>query len=125
MDDEHELGKLARELETTRKSSRHPHHHLMAISPSAVLLLLHATAAAAQLSPGRLPPGWLANNAAAPPPPPGVCRGGPCGGMARYPAQPGIVFESVFDVPAMPKKQDGICFYIYFNIFFRAKVMAQ
>ena len=41
--------------------------------------------------------------------------------MAHYPAKPGIVYEAVFDVPELPKKQDDICFYIYFNIFFRGK----
>ena len=77
--------------------------------------LLHAVAA--QHSPNRLPPDF----AEPPPPPPGTCHGGPCGGMAHYPAKPGIVYEAVFDVPELPKKQDDICFYIYFNIFFRGK----
>ena len=80
-----------------------------------LLALLHATAAA-QHSHGRLPPGWLTSK-----PPAGACQGGPCGGMAHYPTAPGIVYEAVFDVPGLPKKSDGICFYIYFNIFFSGK----
>ena len=49
------------------------------------------------------------------------CTGGPCGGMAHYPVGPGIVYEATFDVPEPPKRLDGICFYIYFNIFFSGK----
>jgi hypothetical protein len=41
--------------------------------------------------------------------------------MAHYPTAPGIVYSAVFDVPAMPRSTDGICYYIYFNIFFRGK----
>ena len=58
---------------------------------------------------------------AGPPPPKPPCHGGPCGGMAHYPVAPGNVFEAVFDVPEKPVKTDGICYYIYFNIFFSGK----
>jgi hypothetical protein len=74
-----------------------------------------ATAAAAAAHRARAPPG------AAPPPPPKGCHGGPCGGMADYPTGPGIEYYAEFDVPGKPKKADGICFYIYFNIFFSGK----
>lgn len=55
------------------------------------------------------------------PPPKKGCHGGSCGGMAHYPVSPGTVYEAVFDVPGKPAKSDGICFYIYFNIFFSGK----
>jgi len=41
--------------------------------------------------------------------------------MAHYPTSPGIVYEATFDVPTLPAKQDGLCYYIYFNIFFPGK----
>merc|ERR1711879_514151 len=44
------------------------------------------------------------------------------GGMAHYPVAPNgtsrTKFYAEFDVPALPEKLDGICYYIYFNIFF-------
>ena len=64
----------------------------------------------------RLAPGF-----SAPPPVPGSCHGGPCGGMAHYPTAPGIEYYAEFDVPGKPKVTEGICFYIYFNIFFSGK----
>ena len=78
--------------------------------------------ATTQHSSGRLPPGWVADTTK---PPPGACQGGPCGGMADYPTAPGIVYEAVFDVPGLPVKSDGICYYIYFNIFFSGKGHGQ
>ena len=83
--------------------------------------ILTQVATQPQHSPGRLEPGWRMGTSPRNKPPPGACQGGPCGGMAHYPTAPGIVYEAVFDVPAMPKKIDGICFYIYFNIFFSGK----
>eukprot|EP00755_Sulcionema_specki_P010373 Sspe_Gene.6871::Locus_2310_Transcript_1_1_Confidence_1.000_Length_1001::g.6871::m.6871 len=51
------------------------------------------------------------------------CAGGACCGMAYYPAAtPGggvTEYYAEFDVPGLPEKQDGITYYIYFNIFFR------
>ena len=50
------------------------------------------------------------------------CHGGLCGGMADYPVgKGGTQFYSEFDVPGKPEVQDGICYYIYFNIFFSGK----
>lgn len=46
------------------------------------------------------------------------CHGGLCGGMAHYPAKPGIHYYATFDVPELPEKMDGITYFIYFNIFF-------
>jgi hypothetical protein len=85
------------------------------VLPCVLLLAASVTNAAAAVSAsGRRP-------ALAPPPPPGGCHGGPCGGMAHYPVAPGIEYYAEFDVPGMPKKTDGICYYIYFNIFFSGK----
>ena len=53
--------------------------------------------------------------------PPTGCHGGSCGGMAHYPVGDDIMYYSVFDVPEKPRKADGICYYIYFNIFFSGK----
>ena len=82
----------------------------MTVGP--LLLLLCASAAASAL------PTHPELRAAAPPPPKKGCHGGSCGGMAHYPTGPGIAYEAVFDVPGKPQKTDGICYYIYFNIFF-------
>ena len=87
-------------------------------------LLLAATfvaSAAAVASAQDAPLTRPAPDSAAPPPPPAGCHGGPCGGMALYPVGPGIEYYAEFDVPGKPKKTDGICFYIYFNIFFSGK----
>jgi len=82
------------------------------MTAGALLLLLCASAAASAL------PTHPELGAAAPPPPKKGCHGGSCGGMAHYPTGPGIAYEAVFDVPGKPQKTDGICYYIYFNIFF-------
>ncbi len=52
---------------------------------------------------------------------PNSCHGGSCGGIAHYPVADEISFYAEFDVPAKPRKQDGLCYYIYFNIFFSGK----
>jgi hypothetical protein len=80
-----------------------------AAAAAAVVLLFAAAAQASRLAPGFKPP------------PKTQCHGGPCGGMAHYPTAPGIAYYAEFDVPGMPKKMDGICYYIYFNIFFSGK----
>eukprot|EP01043_Picozoa_sp_COSAG02_P045212 COSAG02_NODE_4114_length_5756_cov_2.289376_2_plen_164_part_00 len=90
-----------------------------------LLLLAAATfvpSAAAVAAPLTRPAALPADFAGvAPPAPPTGCHGGPCGGMAQYPVGPGIEYYAEFDVPGKPKKTDGICFYIYFNIFFSGK----
>eukprot|EP00039_Didymoeca_costata_P026169 m.15155 g.15155 ORF g.15155 m.15155 type:complete len:290 (+) comp5305_c0_seq2:17-886(+) len=51
----------------------------------------------------------------------GRCHSGLCGGMAKYPVNHTTTFYSEFNVPGLPKKLDGITYYIYFNIFFPGK----
>lgn len=89
----------------------------------AATIVHSAAAAAAPAAPLTRPaaPDFKLAGAAPPAPPPAGCHGGPCGGMALYPVGPGIEYYAEFDVPGKPKKTDGICFYIYFNIFFSGK----
>ena len=100
--------------------------HSMARTALAALELLAvvvAVAAAAVVARGPHPtaamssavhPRWSAHS-------PNSCHGGSCGGMAHYPVADEISFYAEFDVPAKPRKQDGLCYYIYFNIFFSGK----
>jgi hypothetical protein len=77
----------------------------------------------------RLPPGFGGEVATAPPP--ANCSGGLCvgmhngpheGGSAAYPVGDAATgFTSVYStmtVPALPRKSDGICYYIWTDIFF-------
>ena len=76
--------------------------------------LLHAVAA--QHSPNRLPPDFASHHRL-------LLAHAMAGRAAAWRTiRPNrALCTRPFDVPELPKKQDDICFYIYFNIFFRGK----